>query len=118
MGASAVQLHPPTPGADLQTDCPCYRGMDQLHQIQQGAEAATITNDMAHRNQPGRLLLALGASRGMRGARGGGRTGSDRNQMGTSQDPAIAITMRAANEITRESDGDAVRCDFASRLPG
>lgn len=89
--------------------------MDQLHQIQQGAEAATITNDMAHRNQPGRLLLALGASRGMRG---GGRTGSDRNQMGTSPDPAIAITMRAANEMTRESDGDAVRCDFASRLPG
>lgn len=26
---------------------PCYRSMDQLHQIQQGAEAATITNDMA-----------------------------------------------------------------------
>lgn len=27
---------------------PCYRSMDQPHQIQQGAEAATITNAIAH----------------------------------------------------------------------
>lgn len=51
----------------------------------------------------------------MEGGEGGRPNGIGSKPDGNlSRNPAIAIT--AVNEMTRDSDGDAVRCDFASEL--
>lgn len=51
----------------------------------------------------------------MEGGEGGRPNGTGSKPDGNlSRNPAIVIT--AVNEMTRDSDGDSVRCDFASEL--